>query len=192
MYFFLPKFVGPHAELFIKIYNLHHKNSNFLQQKCIYIWYTMIVEKFSSIIYIISSLFWKNASVFEEMYDVLLPEAIIAESPSKRDGVAAHDELLHRCFGSELIQEANILLRLPQVAAVTAQNIFHRLFYRKSLKRFDVFTVSMGCALLSSKIEETPKLLREVRHVFSPRNTIIETVNGIRNRLYMFSIICTR
>ena len=33
---------------------------------------------------------------------------------------------------------------------------------RKSLKRFDVFTVAMGCFLLASKVEEKPKILREV------------------------------
>ena len=96
------------------------------------------------------------------MESVLLPELVLSSSPSSRDGISGEDEKLHRIFGCELIQEATILLRLPQVFAVTAQNIFHRFFYRKSFKRFDAFTVSMGCVLLSSKIEESPKLLREV------------------------------
>ena len=98
--------------------------------------------------------------------DVLLPEEILATSPSRRDGINQEDEMKHRCFGCELVQEANILLRLPQVAAVTGQNILHRFYYRKSLKRFDAFTVAMGCVLLASKIEECPKLLREVLYVF--------------------------
>lgn len=35
-------------------------------------------------------------------------------------------------------------------------------FFRKSLKKFDVFTVAMGCIMLASKVEETLKTLREV------------------------------
>lgn len=34
--------------------------------------------------------------------------------------------------------------------------------FRKSLVRFDVFTVAMGCVLLSCKVEEKPKSVREV------------------------------
>jgi len=33
---------------------------------------------------------------------------------------------------------------------------------RKSLLKYDVFTVAMGCTLLSSKVEEQLKTLREV------------------------------
>ncbi len=40
------------------------------------------------------------------------------------------DEFAHRVFGSELIQEACILLHLPQVVAATGQNILHRFFLR--------------------------------------------------------------
>ena len=40
--------------------------------------------------------------------------------------------------------------------------LFCTICNRKSLKRFDVFTVAMGCFLLASKVEEKPKILREV------------------------------
>ena len=93
---------------------------------------------------------------------VLLPLCRLESSPSKKDGIDAQTETLHRVFGCELIQEAGILLKLPQVVMVTGQNILHRFFYRKSLKRFDSFTVAMGSLLLASKVEEKPKLLREV------------------------------
>jgi hypothetical protein len=34
--------------------------------------------------------------------------------------------------------------------------------HRKSLRRFDVFTVAMGAVLLAAKVEEAFKTLREV------------------------------
>jgi hypothetical protein len=93
---------------------------------------------------------------------VLLPSEMLEQSPSSRDGVEAAEELLHRAFGCELVQEGGVLLRLPQVVMATAQNLFHRFFYRKTLKRFDAVTVAMGSLLLATKIEEKPKILREV------------------------------
>ena len=98
--------------------------------------------------------------------DVLLPDEILRESPSAKDGVAAEVELAHRAWGAELVQEAAILLRLPQVVACTAQNLFHRFLYRKSLRRFDAFAVAMGALFLAAKIEERPKRLRDVLLVF--------------------------
>lgn len=97
---------------------------------------------------------------------VLVPSSILDQSPSSLDKVSAETELTHRIWGCELIQEAGILLRLPMVCMCTAQNLFHRFFYRKSLVRFDAFTVAMGCFFLACKIEEKPKRLRETLLVF--------------------------
>lgn len=69
------------------------------------------------------------------------------------------------------------MLNLPLVVSATAQNILHRFFYRyfllffflnivfinrKSLLKYDSFTVAMGCVLLASKLEEYSKTLHEV------------------------------
>ena len=96
----------------------------------------------------------------------LLPGEVLANSPSKRDGVGADDEMAQRIWGCELIMEAGILLRLPQVVMCTAQNLFHRFYYRVSLLRFDAFLSAMGCFFLACKIEEKPKRIREVLMVF--------------------------
>jgi hypothetical protein len=85
---------------------------------------------------------------------------------SLREGVSVPMECLHRVFGAELLQEAGILLGLRQVVVVTAQNILHRFYWRQSLTKFDVLSVCMGAMLLSSKVEEQPKLVREVIFVF--------------------------
>lgn len=63
----------------------------------------------------------------------LLPADLLQPSPSRADGVDPTEELMHRAFGCELIQEAGILLRLPQVVMVTGQNLLHRFFYRYCL-----------------------------------------------------------
>ena len=61
---------------------------------------------------------------------VLLPEEILAFSPSLKDGIDPEEETFHRVYGCELVQEAVILLRLPQVVAVAGQNLLQRFFYR--------------------------------------------------------------
>lgn len=48
----------------------------------------------------------------------------------------------------------------------TAQNLLQRFFYRKSLTRFDAFSVAMACMLLAMKIEEDPRQPRAVVLVF--------------------------
>ena len=45
--------------------------------------------------------------------------------------------------------------------------LFCSTIHRKSLKRFDVFTIAMGSLLLASKVEECFKTLREVSIIFS-------------------------
>lgn len=102
----------------------------------------------------------------EELSTVLVPAEILAVSPSAKDGVSGEAEKRHRAFGCELIQEAGILLSLPQVVMVTAQNMLHRFYYRQPLTRFDALSVAMGCTLLSSKIEEKPKMVRDVVFIF--------------------------
>lgn len=48
----------------------------------------------------------------------------------------------------------------------TAQNLLQRFFYRKSLTKFDAFSVAMACMLLAMKIEEDPRSPRAVVLVF--------------------------
>ena len=58
------------------------------------------------------------------------PQDMLALPPSRKDGVSEEVELLHRVWGCELIQESGILLKFPQVVMVTAQNVFHRFYFR--------------------------------------------------------------
>ena len=95
--------------------------------------------------------------------DYLINSELLKMSPSQRDNITSDIEIRHRVFGCELIQEAGILLKQPQVVMATGQNMLHRFYYKKSLVRFDAFTIAMGCIMLASKVEEKPKLVREVQ-----------------------------
>ena len=97
----------------------------------------------------------------------LLPRSILDEpTPSAKDGVAAKVETLQRMWGCTVICEAGCLLKLPQVVMATAQNLFHRFFWRKSLndKR-----VSKGLRQRQNLTIPTPPLGHSHRATPCPR-----------------------
>ncbi|RXN36437.1 cyclin-L1 isoform X1 [Labeo rohita] len=96
----------------------------------------------------------------------LLPTESVHCSPSRAHGLSARTEEQLRNRMCEMIQNAGILLRLPQVAMATAQILFHRFFYCKSFVRHCAETVAMACLQLASKIEEEPRRVRDVLNVF--------------------------
>lgn len=96
---------------------------------------------------------------------LILPPAVVAETPSRRDGVSEASELTYRIAGCELVQEMGILLRLPQVVMATAQTLFHRFYFRKSLLQFDVHVVALASLFLGAKVEEAPRRFRDVINV---------------------------
>ncbi|KRY27133.1 Cyclin-L2 [Trichinella spiralis] len=96
----------------------------------------------------------------------ILPAEILSNPPSLADGMDYETERAIRFCGCDLIQRASILLRLPQVAAATGQIIFHRFFYARSFLRCTFDYVCMACIYLASKIEESPRRIRDVINVF--------------------------
>uniref|UniRef100_A0A0N5ABG6 Cyclin N-terminal domain-containing protein n=1 Tax=Syphacia muris TaxID=451379 RepID=A0A0N5ABG6_9BILA len=86
--------------------------------------------------------------------------------PSLADGLDLETEKDLRYLGCEIIQSGAILLRLPQVAAATAQILYQRYFYQRSFVRHSWEYIAMGCLLLASKIEEAPRRPRDVINVF--------------------------
>lgn len=71
-----------------------------------------------------------------------------------------------RLVGCELIQTSGRLLKLPQTAMATAQVIFHRFYYIKSFVKNSMEYHAMASIYLSSKIEESPRRIRDVLNVF--------------------------
>lgn len=115
-----------------------------------------------------------NASVQERKYgriiitleNSLVPEDKLISTPSSQDGLDSETETDLRILGCELIQTAGILLRMPQVAMATGQVLFQRFYYAKSFVKHSMEHYAMGCLNLASKIEESPRRVRDVINVF--------------------------
>merc|ERR1712226_285126 len=96
----------------------------------------------------------------------VLPYEKLNQTPSSNDGLSEDTELQIRSLGCELIQLAGKLLKLPQVAMATGCVLFQRFFYAKSLVRYPFDHVAMACIGLASKIEESPRRVRDIINVF--------------------------
>ncbi|KAK4689507.1 cyclin L, partial [Tremellales sp. Uapishka_1] len=90
----------------------------------------------------------------------------IVAPPSLQDGIPKELELELRIGGCMMIQEAGIMLGLPQSTMATAQVIFHRFFYVSSMFSFGVNDISISSLYLSSKLNETPLRLRDLINTY--------------------------
>ncbi|XP_073705765.1 cyclin-L1 isoform X3 [Garra rufa] len=106
------------------------------------------------------------SEVFLAIDSSIIPEERFSTTPSMLDGLDHETETDLRILGCELIQSAGILLRLPQVAMATGQVLFQRFFYSKSFIKHSFEIVAMACVNLASKIEESPRRVRDVINVF--------------------------
>jgi cyclin L len=69
----------------------------------------------------------------------LIPQAILDCPPSVADKTLSYDEELgQRLFGCEWIQKASILLSVRTEAMCNGQITFHRFYYKRSMREFDV------------------------------------------------------
>ncbi|KAJ7379576.1 Cyclin-L1 [Desmophyllum pertusum] len=96
----------------------------------------------------------------------ILDDDQLKNTPSIKDGLDKEVEIDLRIVGCEYIQMAGILLKLDQVAMATAQVLFQRFYYSKSLVKHDGEIYSMACIFLAAKIEECPRRIRDVINVF--------------------------
>uniref|UniRef100_A0A8C1N9V3 Cyclin L1 n=2 Tax=Cyprinus carpio TaxID=7962 RepID=A0A8C1N9V3_CYPCA len=106
------------------------------------------------------------SEVFLAIDSSIIPEESLSSTPSMLDGLDHETETNLRILGCELIQSAGILLRLPQVAMATGQVLFQRFFYSKSFIKHSFEIFAMACVNLASKIEESPRRVRDVINVF--------------------------
>ncbi|CDW55304.1 Cyclin N domain containing protein [Trichuris trichiura] len=98
--------------------------------------------------------------------NAILPLERLSRPPSVEDGLDLETERNLRFLGCQLIQTAAILLRVPQVAAAAGQVLYQRFYYSKSFVRCNFEHTAMACIYLASKIEETPRRIRDVVNVF--------------------------
>ncbi|KAJ1972781.1 hypothetical protein H4R35_004487, partial [Dimargaris xerosporica] len=96
----------------------------------------------------------------------LLTNAQLVQSTSQRCGLSAKLEQQLLQHGCKLIQSAGIVLSLPQVAMASAQVLLWRFFHVCSLTEFSLRDVAMGCLFLASKVEESPRKIKDVINVF--------------------------
>lgn len=74
-----------------------------------------------------------------------------------------------RIFACDTIQNAGILLRLPQIAMTTAQMLLQRVYNTPdfTFKRHHFDITAMAALFLAAKVEEYPRKAREVIDVFT-------------------------
>lgn len=97
---------------------------------------------------------------------MLVPLGTLQKPPSLEDGIDAATEGQLRIFGTELIQRAGMLLRVPQITIVSASTTFQRFYFRKSFADVEVRSAAAAALLLACKLEETHRNVRDVITVF--------------------------
>jgi cyclin L len=93
------------------------------------------------------------------------PCTLGSTSVSREDGIDGSVEEGQLLFGAELIADSGLLLRLPQVAIVSAHILFHRFFLVVSLKAHSHVWVAASALLVASKAEEQPRKIRDIANV---------------------------
>lgn len=73
-----------------------------------------------------------------------------------------------RIFACSSIQNAGILLKLPQIAMATAQMLFQRVYHTPdyTFDKYPIDITAMASLFLAAKVEEYPRKAREVIDVF--------------------------
>ena len=100
-------------------------------------------------------------TVDREVHQIIPISLIKKESLS--DG-KCETVFLHKIHGTSILFQSSKLLRLSPSVYATSTTIFHRFFHRDSctLRKYDVWSISMGSILLACKVEEEPRRIREI------------------------------
>lgn len=107
-----------------------------------------------------------NWPIFMTALNSLASEEQVRCTPSSLDGIEAALEEELCTYASQQIQQAGILLSLPQAAMATAQVLFRRFWFVSSMKQFNVHDIGMGSLMLASKLTEAPVRLRDLLLVY--------------------------
>jgi len=105
--------------------------------------------------------------IYTGLDNFYLTDEQLAELPSvKEGGLEAATEFNLRVYGASLIQEGGLLLKSPQVVMATGQVLLQRFYCKKSFTKYPVKRVACACLWLATKLEESPRKLRDVLNVF--------------------------
>ena len=93
----------------------------------------------------------------------LVPETLLQAPPTKAEpGVEANN----RMYGCEIIAQGCVLLQVSQMTICSAQLIFHRFYFRQSMKDYNILPTALAAVFLATKIEERPRKPRDIVNVF--------------------------
>ncbi|KAA1075328.1 hypothetical protein PGT21_033754 [Puccinia graminis f. sp. tritici] len=111
----------------------------------------------------------------DQQHTLRNPLARLGEpTPSQIDGLPVELERELRLYGGLLIQQAGVLLKLPQIVMATAATLFQRFFFVTSFVHFGIRDVSAGALFLASKLEEKPSRIRDIINVYDYLLQMIE------------------
>lgn len=88
------------------------------------------------------------------------------QTPSELEGMSVVEERKIRIFCTGLIQEAGVLLKLPQISILTGMLIFNRFYWRKSFQKTEPFNIACASLFVATKVEESFRKLRDLVSVF--------------------------
>ncbi|KAI9609755.1 hypothetical protein KEM48_002795 [Puccinia striiformis f. sp. tritici PST-130] len=86
--------------------------------------------------------------------------------------------------GALLIQQAGVLLKLPQIVMATASTLFNDFYFVTSFIHFGIRDISSGALFLASKLEEKPTRIRDIINVY---DYLISLIDWSRDQVSMTS-----
>ncbi|GAB68714.1 cyclin 4 [Plasmodium cynomolgi strain B] len=116
--------------------------------------------------------------------DIILIDREHIKTPSEEKNVAKDDETKLRIYGCQLIQEAGIILKRKAVTVATAQVLFHRFYFKKSLTDFDVKIIAPSSLYLACKLEEDFCRVYKIISAFY----FLYKYEDLRSRHYYFNV----
>ncbi|KAL4429015.1 hypothetical protein ABPG77_006054 [Micractinium sp. CCAP 211/92] len=119
--------------------------------------------------------------IYTALDNFYLTKEQLEASPSRADGIDAATEAELRRYCCDVVAEAAVLLRLPQVVAATAQVLIQRFYCKRSLKKFDVKAVAMAAFWLACKLEEVIEIDNPHRLTLRSVVTVIDRVTRRRD-----------
>lgn len=91
---------------------------------------------------------------------------LCCNTPSRKHAISMEEENSMRFYGCELIQHAVIQLQLSTATCATAQILFHRFYFRQSMRKYSVERLAPACLYLAAKVEEQPQPISNILEVF--------------------------
>jgi hypothetical protein len=129
----------------------------------------------------------RNASIkfFSDRHVLSVNPELCEHTPSRKHDISPSEEHAMRSYGCQLIQHAGIQLQLSTATCATAQIMFHRFFFRQSMRkcvrvffwhtafqavdivvRYSVERMAPACLYLAAKVEEQPQPISNILEVF--------------------------